>query len=74
MHKQISKPSGVRSDEACKIMIEAEGKNPESLHISPDNSEGNLKNTGGLFNLVKLCRANSVKQSEETIVKVNGQG
>ena len=74
MNKHVSKPSGVRSDEACKINIEAEEQNPEHLHISPDNNEGDLKNTGCGFNLVKLCRANSVKQSEETIVKIDGQG
>ena len=74
MDKQVLKPNGVRSDEACKINIETEELNSGHLHISPDNSEGNFKNTGGRFNLVKLCRANSVKQSKETTVKINGRG
>ena len=55
MDKQVTKPSGVRSDEVCIINIEAEDQNTEELRTKPVCKKGHLKNNGSqiLSNFVK---------------------
>ena len=62
MHGHVAKPSGIASKEACKITIEPDERISGRLQMKPVSS--GVKNTGGCFYFVKLCRATVLMQSE----------